>query len=301
VRLSEIFVPYNNGTRIYDLGARGRFELTPATKKEAGAHGVLLDPFVVKEVRDAGLAWKFYDKVRRGQELVLWATLGAANYNYVMQYGFRDEGTVTCRLGATGQNLQNHTTVGHMHNGCWRIHPSLDGDRNTVKLVRHEEPLRTPQGKESAREIELDFNRGVEGGDVWVAREFTTLRVVSPRKNAHGHPMSYDLLPHLRPGTPRHSLVKQEAFTQFDFWVTPFRWNEQHYVQLPRFVAQKRPIRNTDVVLWYMAPMHHVPRDEDGIFPAVAGQPVNPGITQLMWGGFDLRPRNLFDATPLFP
>src|SRR5262249_59570271 len=60
VRLSEIFVPYNNGTRIYDLGARGRFELAPATRKEAGVNGVLLDAFVVKEVRDVGLLWKFY-------------------------------------------------------------------------------------------------------------------------------------------------------------------------------------------------------------------------------------------------
>ena len=38
----------------------------------------------------------------RGRELVLSSTLDAANYNYIFEYGFRDDGTISFRLGATG-------------------------------------------------------------------------------------------------------------------------------------------------------------------------------------------------------
>ena len=39
VRLSEIFVPYNNGTRIYDIGAQGNYSLLKHTQDDAGPHG----------------------------------------------------------------------------------------------------------------------------------------------------------------------------------------------------------------------------------------------------------------------
>src|SRR5262249_43552713 len=87
VRLSEIFVPYNNGTtRIYDIGAQGNYALLPHTEADAGPNGKLLhERRVVKEIRDGGILWKYYDKVRRAQDLVLWATIGASNYNYLTE------------------------------------------------------------------------------------------------------------------------------------------------------------------------------------------------------------------------
>jgi Cu2+-containing amine oxidase len=298
VRLSEIFVPYNNGTRIYDIGAQGNYSLLRHTKADAGPTGELLNGgLVVRELRDDGVLWKYYDKVRRAQDLVLWSTLGAGNYNYMMLYSFRGDGSVTARMGSTGKNLGAHETTGHMHHACWRIDVDLDDpEHNTVYLVRHLEP----KGSKTARDESVLFNRGVEGGAAWNATEFTRLRVECRRKNGQGKKVAYDLLP-LRPGTARH-WGGGEAFTHYDFWVTPARWHEQYYVELPKYVRQRRKIADTNVVLWYLSPAYHLPRDEDGIF-------VNPengraqvrGVAMTTWCGFELRPRNLFDKTPLYP
>ncbi len=297
LRLSEIFVPYNNGTRIYDIGAQGNYKLVRHTKEDAGLNGTLLENgLAVKELRDTGILWKYYNKVRRGQELVLWSTLGAGNYNYLMEYSFRCDGSIHCRLGSTGRNLGNHENVGHMHHGCWRIDVDLnDGKKNTAYLLRRQEPR---NGVQAGDIVEL-FNKGVEGGVVWNAYEFTRVRIQSNKKNAQGNFMSYELIPS-RPGTPRH-WGNGEAFTQYDYWVTPFRWEEQHYINLPRFVAQKRKITNTDVVLWYMSPGYHLPRDEDGLFRGPNDQMQVRGVALTMWCGFELRPRNVFEKTPHFP
>ena len=92
---------------------------TPDPTKHIVGVSVAMD--VVQELRDAGVLGKYYKKVRRAQDLVLWSTLGAGNYNYIMEYSFRGDGTITCRMGSTGQNFGNHETTGHMHHACWRI------------------------------------------------------------------------------------------------------------------------------------------------------------------------------------
>ena len=233
IRLSEIFVPYNNGTRIYDIGGQGNYSLLSHTQDDAGPHGKLLNKnLVVQEVRDTGILWKYYKQVRRGQELVLWSTLGASNYNYLIEYSFRGDGSIQCRLGSTGKNYGNHETIGHMHHGCWRIDIDLDSpDRNSAFLVR-----RTEKKGGKSEDLVEPFNGGVEGGAEWKAEEFTRVRIQSARKNGQDKPMSYELIPY-RPGTPRHQ-GNNEEFTSFDFWVTPYQWDEQQYTNLPRFVKQ---------------------------------------------------------------
>jgi hypothetical protein len=51
------------------------------------------------------------------------------------------------------------------------------------------------------------------------------------------------------------------------------------------------------MVVWYLSPMHHLPRDEDGEYQGGFWK----SVAMLVWGGFDLRPRSLFDRTPLHP
>lgn len=293
-RVAELFVPYHGGSpRYYDLTSFG-FDLVDATAADAGCCGTRLGnpPKVVKEVRDYGPLWKDDTAVRRGQELVLWGTLDAANYNYVMQYGFRDDGTMTFRIGATARNLPGMETVSHMHNALWRVDLDLNGFANDAALlVRHLEPAGADPLK--ALDTAAPFNGGIEGTAAWDDPQFTQVRVADLNmQNAQGRSIAYDLIP-WRQGTARHN----EAFSQTDFWVTRYRPTELFYPQLPTYIANGESVNNADVVLWHISPVHHLPRSEDG---AESGE-LWQGVALLMWGGFDMRPRDLFDETPLHP
>jgi Cu2+-containing amine oxidase len=291
-RLADIFVPYEPGSpRYYDL-SQFNFGLIDANARDAGCCGTLLGspPRIVKEVRDRGPLWKDDQAVRRGQELVLWGTIDAGNYNYIVQYAFRDDGSIGFRLGATAQNLPGMEHVSHMHNGLWRIDVDLAGAAHDSALVmRHLEPT----GSLTASDRIDPFAGGREGGIEWDAKEFTEISIKDTAVvNSHGRPIMYDLMP-LRPGSARHL----EAFSHKDLWVTRYRGTELIYADLPTYVADLESVSDTDVVLWYISPMHHMPRDEDG--EKVGG--MWKGSALVMWSGFDLRPRNLFSETPLHP
>ena len=108
----------------------------------------------------------------------------------------------------------------------------------------------------------------------------------------------------VRYGTPRHN----EEFTHHDLWVSqshPERPTEFIFANLPNIVKDEEPVEQTDIVLWCNSAVHHEPRHEDGkpnsaprIWP---GDDAWEGSALLMWSGFDLRPRNLFDRTPFYP
>ncbi len=291
-RVADIFVPYHTGSpRYFDLTGFS-FNLVQATPVDAGCCGRLLGtpPVVVKEVRDRGPLWKDDTDGRRGEELVLWGTVDAANYNYIIQYGFRDDGTMSFRIGATARNLPGRETEAHMHNGLWRVDLDLNGFlHDAALLVRH---IESTAGL-TATDVTAPFNGGLEGSADWEDLEFLELRVEdTQRTNAQGKRFSYDLLP-LRRGSARHL----EPFSHHDFWVTRYRGTELNYAQLPTYVSNTESVIDNDVVLWHISPVHHLPRDEDGRFEGAFWR----GVALLMWGGFDLRPRNLFDETPLHP
>lgn len=293
--LAEIFVPYHEGSpRFYDL-AMGML-VEPTGKDDLGCCGTVLGKYVIKEIRDRGIAWKRYPKALRGQELVLWATLQVSNYAYIIEYGFRDDGTISFRLGATGYNLDEGypTQHAHMHDGLWRIDVDLDGGGNDVVLVTRHRESASFEEPEKAFDSAVSFNRGREGFADWQDLEFTELQILDySSRNANGKRIGYDLKP-LRTGTSRHfgpgpkdPGLPSEEFSHHDFWVTRFRQGQLQYENLPAYVNDQEEILRTNVVLWYNSPIHHLPRDED------------ENATLVMWGGFELRPRNFFHRNPL--
>jgi primary-amine oxidase len=304
-RVSEIFVPYHRGSpRFWDVSYG--FDLTPVKADDApngklhvSHNGSGFVPCVVEELRDRGPMWKMGNgKVRRGEVLVLWGCLNAANYQYLMEYGFQDDGTITFRLGATGHNFPGSEWDPHMHNALWRIQVNLDGPKNRVYLLEH---IETPASGGKAESVLKPFNNDVEGFADWDPTKFTMLRVVNEgRKNAQGKPFSYDLIG-LRMGTARHyggdRKQLEENCTLHDFWVTKANPKELSFKDLPKFIANKESIKDADVVLWYSSPMHHEPRSEDGVIVNGSLQ----GCTHLAWSTCMLRPSNIFDRTPFYP
>ena len=90
---------------------------------------------------------------------------------------------------------------------------------------------------------------------------------------------------------------RRAEFTAYSLWVTPYRPDERYAAGtypnrhpggagLPEWTAANRPIRDTDIVLWYTMAMHHVVRAEDW--------PIMP----LVENEFELRPFDFFDANP---
>lgn len=288
-RVSEIFVPYHTGNpRYLDVGFG--FGMIPLNANDcpAAQGGTVIGPGseVCKELRDRGIAWKDDTNVRRGEEFVLWGAIDAANYNYVIEWTFRDDGVVMGRVGATARNLPSKPTIAHMHGPNWRLDIDFDGfPGDSVHLGTH-----TESGATATDSMALISS---ESGHEWKAPEFTSLHIHdSTLKNANNNPSAYHLMP-LRNGTPRHL----ETFTHKDFWVTRYNGAEMAAASLPTYIAPAQNVSSTDVVVWYYGGAHHLVRDEDGRI--VNG--LWTGEAHIMWTGFMLKPHNLFDKTPLCP
>jgi primary-amine oxidase len=308
---SEFYVPYFfHNTRFYDLRDVGSYSTLSA--REGGARSQLLSKSqnVMAELRDRGIVYKHGGRSRRGEELVLWANFAAGNYTYMVEFCFHDDGTIVFKHAPTGYNYFSHFESGsHMHNCLWRI---------GVKLA----PLDKARANNQAFLVSLPYEPkrlGSEGKlDVkpiltesfhdWEAKEFTRVRVTNPEvsifpaETEQRLPISYDLVP-VTQGSARHYRFKDESFSHHDFWVTRSDCPEKMYVNLGNHFAKNQggpaPLKGSDgLVLWHMSSALHVPRGEDGIFQ---GNSLNNGQALVYWTMVELRPRNLFTRTPLYP
>ena len=280
--ISEIFVPYASGNpRFYDLSVHSK-GLVEANKADTGPCGHMIgrDNSVVREVVDKGPLWKNDDRVWRGQKLLLWGTVDVANYNYIIRYEFHDDGTIKFRVAGTAVNLPWAPNEAHTHNVLWRIDVNLNGpDGDSVNVLRHLEAV----GDIEWRNESAPFNGGFEGAVDFVATEFTQVQVVdSELQNAAGKTSAYDIRPLYR-GVVRHN----ERFMRNDFWATVQSPLEQEFEDVGVY-TDGESIEDADVVVWHITSLLHVPRSEDG------------GVALAMWGGFDMRPRDLFDGTPFY-
>lgn len=336
LEIAEIYVPYDNGNTafldIHDMP----FNTTPARKEFLGpacvAPGEVLQSSnpawsntVHKEIHDDGVRWmsaetsgfnRIADRVRRGQKMLLWATYYGANYRYMIEYGFADDGTITCRIGPTGRNIFNRQKdLGdtHMHIGCWRFEPDLGDPVKKVGGPKDNEVLIArrviDEEKEKFAQVTKPFNKNgngeaCEGSARWVPEEFTTLRVASKvRKNSHGYPIAYDVVSQRLGGVGR---LQREGgtddadmdFINQDFWVTRTESGFTDYLDVPRYARGRRPLTGSPTTIWLCTPALHVARTED--FGIEAGTNSYRGVAITTWAGFVLKPRDLFDGTPLY-
>ena len=70
------------------------------------------------------------------------------------------------------------------------------------------------------------------------------------------------------------------------------------YEKVPKYAAGRRTLKGHPVTIWHNSPLLHLPRAEDfGTDGVSSGR----GAAITAWSSFILRPRNLFDSTPLYP
>jgi len=248
--------------------------LLPVSAADLGADGERADGYVVRRVRDRGIARKTAGATVRGRELVLaaaFADRAAAGgpVVYLLRYAFRDDGGVEVRLGVSTDGR----STGRSHLALWRVDVDLGGPAgDAVVLHRHLEP----EGAVAAFDSSTFFNVSREGGVSRQALGFTSLGVLDlDRQRDLRRAAGWDLVPRAA-GLARH----REPFTRHDLWVSRYHRGETSYRDLPLYVADGEEITGADVVLWHATPVH-------------LGEGWGDGAGGVEWTGFDLLPRRL--------
>ena len=273
---------------------------------------------------DNAVLWKHVDsvagaEVRRMRRLVVSFHVTVANYEYLVYWRFYQDGNIECEVRATGimvttgfgdEPSAHGATIDtqtyapfHQHFIVARLDLDVDGGPNTVFEVGSEvapiEPA-NPYGL-ALRHVSLPIERERDAGRDYDWASQRAWKVVNEsRRNAHGVPVSYKLVPTgcipplFPPGSP---VTRRAGAIEHQLWVTAHaddeRWPCGDYPTqslddggLAAWTAQDRPLRNADVVLWYVFGIHHITRVEDW--------PVMPADTVAFW----LKPVGFFDRNP---
>ncbi|SEF11898.1 primary-amine oxidase [Jiangella alba] len=272
---------------------------------------------------DSAVGWKHVDhdgtaEVRRQRRFVVSFHVTVANYEYLTYWRFYEDGSIECEVRATGIMVVSHVPEGaahphgtlvdtrtyapiHQHFVVARLDLDVDGTDNTV--VRSEtvtDPIgpANPYGL-GVRQVKAPFV--VEGPDDYAWETQRAWSVVNPGSlNAHGTPVGYKLVPGAAIPSffdPASPVFRRAEVVGHTVWVTPHdpdqRWPAGEFVNqggpgmgMPEWVSARRATDRTDVVLWYVFGIHHVPRPEDW--------PVMPVDTISFW----LKPSGFFDRNP---
>ncbi len=274
---------------------------------------------------DAGVLWKHVDEhagteVRRMRRMVISFHVTVANYEYLTYWRLYEDGNIECEVRATGIMVTTPYPEGHappygtivdertyapihQHFLVARLDLDIDGPDNTVLMT---ETQQVPVGPDNPHglgltQVSTPLRTELEGIQDYEWNTQRAWKVVSAEcRNAHGTPTGYKLVPGAAfPAMfPKDSpILQRSGVIDHTLWVTPYaedeRWPSGEFVVqstedegLPAWTAQDRPIEGTDVVLWYVFGIHHVPRPEDW--------PVMPADTVAFW----LKPVGFFDRNP---
>jgi primary-amine oxidase len=306
----------------------------------AGEHGApKLSPQLVCLFERTGNdpAWRHFENNavygRPGRELVLRSAAAIGNYDYLMDWRFRQDGTIEVAVGATGvvetkaatqKNATGHATdqigmnapaeygqfvadntvgVNHDHFFSYRLDMDIDGPANsfmTDRLVQKllpTDPMRRSiwvvEHVIAAREKDAIMDIHLERPSMWL---FINPNVKGPL----GYPTGYEIMS----GNTAKSLLSADdppqklgAFSEHQFWVTP-------YDPTQRYAAGTYPTSSTGtdgLAVWTQANRPIENTDLVGWYtlgfhhmPRAEDWPVMP----TMWHHFQIRPFNFFAANP---
>jgi primary-amine oxidase len=324
--LADIFVPYHTTNfRPYDMRwTQGLSQLGP---QDTGLNGSLIWlqgeilPTVVAEVRERGIGWLCKgpntQPTYRAQEFVVWGISDAGNYDNIIEFGFRDNGAMTMRMGNTGFNAGGPPAPPpvepHTHVALWRVDMDLNGNGgDTATWLTHGEPGPTvplPQ----AQDVRTPFN--VEGSRRWSEGENAGLLIEDNATNAFGNRLGYQFVPvdnfPSRHFGPTNQVDPTEMWTQNDIYVTrwspselswiapyfyPGPWLDPDHYLLTHLNGQST--NGQDLVVWVKSAVDHHPTDEDRSH-ADLGTSNMTGVTPTHWSGFRIEPYNLFNSNPM--
>ena len=352
--LSEIFVPYMDPSfgwyrrNFIDIGEfvasglakallRGRDCPDYATyidtvmSNDKGRPRTVPDTICVFERETGDPAWRHWSSElpdsRPSRDLVVRVGAVVGNYDYLLDWIFRQDGSIEVRVGATGilevkttaseDALQsepdadaygrfvdrNIVAVNHDHYFSYRLDLDIDGTRNrfvTDRLVTRRLPKKHPRRSLWVQEQHAPASEHDARLDIDLGRPALWRVLSNDQRNSSGYPTSFQVLP----GRNANTLLSEDdyprrraGFIDHHLWVTPHRDGERH-------AAGDHPTLSE--------PGHGLPawtaadrpiRDTDIVvwhtigmhhLPRSEDWPVMP----TMWHGFELRPFDFFDRNP---
>ncbi|WP_030412526.1 copper amine oxidase [Streptomyces sp. NRRL S-1448] len=329
-RLGQIHVPYDDGRNEYDdlTGqgfAQGLQKLTPAecpggtiktvrvpgaydpahpnvsglcTTTRARGHAYRMGPYPGEQAPTYQL---------QGQDLLVYTVNKVGWYEYLTEWRFAGDGTMTFQVGATGtvspgdydagdgrgmplgKGAKDYATS-HSHNVFWRLDFGLDGSSaNKVEQFDSATTTRPGGNTPTIRTTRTPVTRELAGD----AGPLRWWRVVSPNgRNKDGHPRSYEIVPgHTSKYTGR-------GYTRHDVYFTDYNTCERfasnnlancgtHAGRSVDTWVNGQPLKHP--IAWVNIGFHHIARDEDQ-----EPMPVH-------WQGFQLVPRDVTAMNPLTP
>ncbi|MFJ4658900.1 primary-amine oxidase [Nocardia sp. NPDC088792] len=274
---------------------------------------------------DNAVLWKHVDhhdgaEVRRMRRLTISFHVTVANYEYLVYWRLHQDGSIECEVRATGIMVVSHFPAGdghphgtlvdertyapfHQHFLVARLDMDIDGTENTVYVTETEiVPIGpdNPYGL-SLRQKNTPLRTEAEGKQDMNFATQRAWKVVNDNvRTGLGVAPAYKVVPGgaipsmFAPDSP---ILARCGAIEHTLWVTPNspeeRWPAGEFVTqsggglgLPEWTAADRSIENTDVVLWYVFGIHHIPRPEDW--------PIMPVDTVNFW----LKPVGFFDRNP---
>ncbi|KAL0324717.1 UNVERIFIED_CONTAM: Primary amine oxidase [Sesamum calycinum] len=266
-------------------------------------------------------------EVRPDVTLVVRMVSTVANYDYIMDWEFKQSGSIKITTSLSGilavkasaykhkDQIQEEVygtivaenTIGtcHSHYLSFYLDLDIDGDANSLKKA-HLQSVRVTDGSsprkshwtvvDEVAKTESDAKIRLGLGDQ------TEIIVVNPNKRTNvGNNIGYRLIPGPLAGPLlwEHDYEQiRGAFSNYDVWVTPYnkseKWAAGAYIDrargddtIAKWTLRNRKIENKDIVVWYTLGFHHAPQQED--FP----------IMPTLSGSFELRPSNFFDRNPV--
>jgi hypothetical protein len=307
--LAQIHVPYDdNGARFHDVTdyAIGGSNMENLTSADC-PNGVRLlhgsKEVICKQLVDRDLAYRHGGQFARDRVLKLYSITHVGAYNYIPEWRFHADGTISPTVGATGRlqrfgtnssygwpiRTNSTTGVAHIHNYHWRLDFQFDesSPSEVVEEIEHvrvgavREKTVTAFTTETSRRIDPESRRS------WRVRDGSAT-------NAAGASISY----HLEPShhAHRHLGPSYEPWTQDDLYVTRYSSCERYAshndltggcgTDLTAYVDGES-VFEQDVVVWYSLTFHHLPLDED-----------EPNM-HAHWDGFEIVPRDWTASNPL--